>query len=165
MGHDPVYLKVAFALEHLIKARDLLAAADCPKTLERVRLAISSCKGARRNAEHRADRENSQRRFNRAFRCDPCNRTWSETGLRYGERTAVCVQCQKKRRAHWCTEGDSEVTAERAARAKGWTHGGDCGGFIYDSNEFESWKAAASADEAATYETWVECCRDQQIFF
>ena len=39
------------ALAKLCEARDLLAQAQAPKTLERVRLAISSCKGAVRNAE------------------------------------------------------------------------------------------------------------------
>jgi len=42
----------AFAL--LLNARDSLKGADCPKTLARVRAAISSAKGARRNMRARA---------------------------------------------------------------------------------------------------------------
>jgi hypothetical protein len=45
------------ALEHLQKARDELAYACAPKTLERVRAAISSAKGAVRNADYRISRE------------------------------------------------------------------------------------------------------------
>lgn len=41
------------ATEHLKNAREILKEVDCPKTLERVRLAISSIKGARRSAYHR----------------------------------------------------------------------------------------------------------------
>lgn len=48
---------------------------------------------------------------------------------------------------------------ETVARAAGWEHGGDNSGFWYDGNEFESWKAAASADDAATYATAEEICR------
>lgn len=63
---------------------------------------------------------------------------------------------------------------ESAARAAGWTHGGDGDGFIYDSNVFGSWKEAASwagdedcGDEdmatSATYATWRECCEGEGI--
>lgn len=41
------------ALKHLREARRLLKHARCPKTLEKVRGAISSAKGARRNALNR----------------------------------------------------------------------------------------------------------------
>jgi hypothetical protein len=47
----------------------------------------------------------------------------------------------------------TDADYERAVLAAGWRHGGDNSGFWYDGNEFESWKAAASADEAATYGT------------
>lgn len=40
----------------LIQARNLLKSARCPKTLKRVRFAISSCKGARRNIRYRMNR-------------------------------------------------------------------------------------------------------------
>lgn len=42
-----------FALAMLIEARKLLAEAGTPRTLERVRAAISSAKGAVRNARGR----------------------------------------------------------------------------------------------------------------
>lgn len=38
---------------HLREARRLLAIADCPQTMKRVRVAIASAKGARRHAERR----------------------------------------------------------------------------------------------------------------
>jgi hypothetical protein len=44
---------VALAMEHLKRARTLLDAAGAVKTAERVRLAISSAKGAQRHAETR----------------------------------------------------------------------------------------------------------------
>lgn len=47
---------VLLAIEHLKQARDLLIAADAPKTLARVRLALSSAKGAERNAGYRETR-------------------------------------------------------------------------------------------------------------
>jgi hypothetical protein len=47
---------VAIALAMLQDARDLLTAAGAPQTLARVRLAISSAKGALRHARHRRDR-------------------------------------------------------------------------------------------------------------
>jgi hypothetical protein len=56
-----------------------------------------------------------------------------------------------------------EGQAERAARALGWERGGDFGGFIFDAAEFGTWKAAASADDAPTYETWRECCEMEGI--
>jgi len=52
---------------------------------------------------------------------------------------------------------------ERAATAAGWRHGGDNGGFWFDGNEFESWKAAASADDAATYGSAREVCEREGI--
>lgn len=47
---------VKLALGALTAARNYLAAADCPKTLARARQAISSAKGALRNAENRSTR-------------------------------------------------------------------------------------------------------------
>lgn len=44
------------AIVHLQQARGLLIRANCPKAAQRVRLALSSAKGARRNAENRAVR-------------------------------------------------------------------------------------------------------------
>jgi hypothetical protein len=63
---------------------------------------------------------------------------------------------------------------EQAARAAGWQHGGDCGGFIYHHPTWGSWKAAASwsgdeqepADEndcPSLYDTWQECCEAEDI--
>src|SRR5215471_19437484 len=48
------------ALEHLRKARDLLARARCPKALGRVRRAIDSCEGAARHAALAPIRERRQ---------------------------------------------------------------------------------------------------------
>lgn len=45
------------AMRNLQLARDALARAQAPKTLARVRLAISSAKGAARNADMRTVRE------------------------------------------------------------------------------------------------------------
>lgn len=53
---------------------------------------------------------------------------------------------------------------ERAAAAHGWDHGGDCGGFWYNAREFESWKAAASSDDCATYATAKEVCESEGLF-
>lgn len=47
---------------------------------------------------------------------------------------------------------------EGAAREAGWEHGGDNGGFWFNGREFDSWKAAASSDDAATYATPGEVC-------
>lgn len=44
-------LEHAYAL--LLEARDHARIADCPKLLARIRAAISSAKGARRNMRHR----------------------------------------------------------------------------------------------------------------
>jgi len=52
---------VKLALLALKQAREQLVYADCPKTLERTRLAISSCYGALRHAERR-ERATQQRR-------------------------------------------------------------------------------------------------------
>jgi hypothetical protein len=40
-------------IELLCEARELFKRADSPKTLERIRLALSSAKGARRHIGHR----------------------------------------------------------------------------------------------------------------
>lgn len=50
---------------------------------------------------------------------------------------------------------------EAIAIENGWRHGGDNGGFWYDGKEFDSWKAAASADVAATYATAKEVCANE----
>jgi len=42
---------IDFAIQHLKLARNALAAADCPKTLAKVRSAIKSAEGAMRHAE------------------------------------------------------------------------------------------------------------------
>lgn len=46
-------LQVQQAIDHLLAARDILKCTNCPKTLARVRLALSSAKGALRNASYR----------------------------------------------------------------------------------------------------------------
>ncbi|MCW5695804.1 MAG: hypothetical protein KIS96_03605 [Bauldia sp.] len=64
---------------------------------------------------------------------------------------------------------------ELAARAAGWDHGGDAGGFVYHRPTWGSWKAAASwsgedgmepdghGERSATYGTWRECCEGEGI--
>jgi hypothetical protein len=56
------------------------------------------------------------------------------------------------------------------AKAFGWRHGGDGDGFIYDSTQYESWKAALSwsgtggdNDKGTIYATWRECCEAEDI--
>jgi hypothetical protein len=51
------YESAGRALQLLVQARNELANACAPKTLDRVRLAVSSCKGAVRNAHARVVRE------------------------------------------------------------------------------------------------------------
>ncbi len=50
-----------------------------------------------------------------------------------------------------------------AALAAGFRHGGDFSGFWYDAQHFDSWKAAASCDDAATYATAREVCESEGI--
>jgi hypothetical protein len=54
---------------------------------------------------------------------------------------------------------------ETAARAQGWTHGGDCGGIIYNTADYESWKAAVSwaPADGPVYDTWAQCCEMEGI--
>lgn len=59
---------------------------------------------------------------------------------------------------------------EAAARAHGWTHGGDNGGIIYNQSDYGSWKEAMSwsgtdgeNDNGAVYENWRECCEAEDI--
>jgi hypothetical protein len=56
-----------------------------------------------------------------------------------------------------------ETATAKAARAAGWNHGGDNGGFWYDARQFDSWKAAASAEDAACYATAADVCRSEGI--
>jgi hypothetical protein len=63
------------------------------------------------------------------------------------------------------------TNCETAARALGWEHGGDCGGFIYHKPTWGNWKAAASWSgtnqepdgQPAIYDTWQECCDGEGI--
>jgi hypothetical protein len=55
------YDRIDLALRLLCNARDQLATAGAPRTLARVRLAISSAKGARRAAGGRWHREERRR--------------------------------------------------------------------------------------------------------
>jgi hypothetical protein len=48
--------QVERAIALLRSARDLLKAADCPKTVQRVRLALTSAGGAERHVRHRSSR-------------------------------------------------------------------------------------------------------------
>jgi hypothetical protein len=45
---------VELGIVRLLEARDLFKQASCPKTLARIRLALSSAKGAQRHVRHRA---------------------------------------------------------------------------------------------------------------
>jgi hypothetical protein len=55
------------ALTMLREARNLLANANCPKTLARVRLAISSAKGAERHIDRRRQRTKEAAGYFAAF--------------------------------------------------------------------------------------------------
>lgn len=52
---------------------------------------------------------------------------------------------------------------EQAALDAGWSHGGDFDGFWFNQEEFGSWKAAASSDDAATYATAKQVCEFEDI--
>jgi hypothetical protein len=49
--------KIELAYDLLKQARNLLAEAEAPKTLARVRLALTSCQGARRHAANMASQD------------------------------------------------------------------------------------------------------------
>lgn len=68
--------------------------------------------------------------------------------------------------------GDSTTNApyEAAARAKGWTRGGDGGGIIYNTKQYDSWKEAVSwagtdgpNNNGPVYDSWEECCEGEAI--
>lgn len=50
-----------------------------------------------------------------------------------------------------------------AARQEGFDHGGDNGGFWFNKAEFGTWKAAASSDDASTYDSAQEACEANDI--
>lgn len=63
---------------------------------------------------------------------------------------------------------------EAAARAAGWTHGGDGDGFIFHEPTWGHWKSAASwsgtnqepngkDDKPNIYDNWKECCEGEDI--
>lgn len=62
--------------------------------------------------------------------------------------------------------GDEE-RAEQAARAKGWTRDGDNGGIIFNTQHYDSWKAAVSWAPAhgSVYDNWTECCDAEGITY
>jgi hypothetical protein len=64
-----------------------------------------------------------------------------------------------------CADRAEERGAEKAARALGWTRDGDGDGIIFNTNHYESWKAAVSwaPRDGATYETWMDCCDSESI--
>lgn len=49
---------------------------------------------------------------------------------------------------------------ETAARAEGWVRDGDNEGIIYNTNHYESWKAAISwaPENGLIYDSWEVCC-------
>jgi uncharacterized protein (UPF0335 family) len=61
--------------------------------------------------------------------------------------------------------GDEERAAEKAARAQGWTCGGDDDDIIYNTKHYESWKAAISwsPGDGPVYSSWTQCCEDEGI--
>jgi hypothetical protein len=60
---------------------------------------------------------------------------------------------------------DSPDDHERAARAAGWTRGGDGDGIIYNIDDYDSWKEAVSwsPKNGSVYGSWEECCRAEDI--
>lgn len=59
---------------------------------------------------------------------------------------------------------------ETAARDLGWAQGGDNGGVIYHTTEYDSWKSAVSwagsggpNDNGPIYGNWQECCEAEGI--
>ena len=57
-----------------------------------------------------------------------------------------------------------------AAQARGWIRAGDGDGFIYNTNQYESWKAAVSwagdggpNDNGPIYDSWKKCCEAEEI--
>jgi hypothetical protein len=59
----------------------------------------------------------------------------------------------------------NEDPYETAARAAGWVREGDCGGVIYRSDDYDSWKAAVSwaPEHGSVYGSWRECCESEGI--
>jgi hypothetical protein len=59
----------------------------------------------------------------------------------------------------------NQYNYEKAARAAGWTRGGDFEGLIYHVGHYGSWKEAVSWSPAdgPVYETWEECCEAEGI--
>lgn len=63
-----------------------------------------------------------------------------------------------------------ETAYEKAARAQGWTQGGDNAGVIYSTKQYDSWKEAVSwsgtdspNNNGPVYDTWKECCEAEGI--
>lgn len=54
--HPGALRQIASAIDHLAAARDLLAAAQCPRATRRVRQALKSADGARRHSHRRLSR-------------------------------------------------------------------------------------------------------------
>jgi hypothetical protein len=54
---------------------------------------------------------------------------------------------------------------EQAARSHGWTCGGDYDDIIYNTADYESWKAAASwsPQYGPIYDDWKQCCEEEGI--
>ena len=52
---------------------------------------------------------------------------------------------------------------EIAARAKGWTCGGDDNDVIYNTNDYGCWKEAVSwsPKEGVIYDTWEDCYKQE----
>jgi hypothetical protein len=51
---------------------------------------------------------------------------------------------------------------EQAARAFGWILDGDCGGIIYNTNAYESWKAAVSWSAECGAVSMIHACCEME---
>ena len=84
---------------------------------------------------------------------------WNALGLY--DNGACCLSCGAEEVEPLPCDEEPEPFIK--AYLAGWRRGGDNGGFWYDGKLFESWKAAASADEAATYGSAREVCENEEL--
>jgi hypothetical protein len=81
------------------------------------------------------------------------------------DRPGFCSECGRDElELIECDESEKEVTF--AAYSAGFRHGGDNGGFWYDSHVFDSWKEAASwaeKYESTLYATAREVCEGEGL--
>lgn len=99
-------------------------------------------------------------------RCDKCGDAFDTVSNETHQQIMILAKA---------AEGNRTLVApvdphEAAARAAGWTHGGDNRGYIYHAKQYDSWKEAVSwagdggpNDNGPVYDTWKECCEAQGI--